>query len=62
MKTLRIFSFCFVALTATRLTADDFLDQVGDALTMNAFQGNLRARLSGLIDFELFRIDQPPAG
>jgi hypothetical protein len=62
MKTLRIFSFCFVALTATRLTADDFLDQVGDALTMNAFQGNVRARLSGLIDLEVFRIDQPPPG
>ncbi len=62
MKTLRIFSFCFVALTATRLAADDFLDQVDDALTMNAFHGNVRARLSGLIDLEVFRIDQPPPG
>jgi hypothetical protein len=61
MKTLRIFSF-FVALTATRLAADDFLNQVDDALTMNAFQGNVRARLSGLIDLEVFRIDQPPPG
>jgi hypothetical protein len=62
MKTLRIFVFCFVALTATRLAADDFLDQVDDALTINAFQGNVRARLSGLIDLEVFRIDQPPPG
>jgi hypothetical protein len=62
MKALRIFSFCFVALAATRLAADDFLDQVDDALTMNAFHGDVRARLSGLIDLEVFRIDQPPPG
>jgi hypothetical protein len=62
MKTLRIFSFFFVALTTTRLVADDFLDQVGDALTMNAFHGNVRSRVSGLIDLEFFRIDQPPPG
>lgn len=62
MKTVQIFSFCFVALTATRLAADDFLDQVDDALTMNAFHGNVRARLSGLLDLEVFQIDQPPPG
>ena len=43
MKTLRIFAFCLVALTATRLAADDFLDQLDEALTMNAFHGNVFA-------------------
>ena len=61
MKSLRIFGF-FVALTATRLAAEDFLDQIDDALTINAFDGNVRARLSGLIDLELYRIDLPAPG
>jgi hypothetical protein len=61
MKSLRILGF-FVALTATRLAAEDFLDQVDDALTINAFQGKVRARLSGLLDLEVFRLDLPPPG
>ncbi len=61
MKTLRILSF-FVALTATRLTARDFLDQVADALTVSAFDGEIRARLSGLLDLEAFQVEQPPSG
>ena len=61
MKLLRIVGF-FVALTATRLAAEDFLDQVDDALTLNASQGNIRARLSGLFDLELYRLDLPPPG
>ena len=61
MKTLRILGF-FVALTATRLTAQDFLDQVADALTVSAFDGELRARLSGLLDLEAFQFEQPPPG
>lgn len=62
MKVFRIFSLCLVALTATGLAADDWLDRVDEALTLNAFHGNVRARLSGLLDLELFRIDQPPPG
>jgi hypothetical protein len=61
MKTLQLFSF-ILALTATRLVAEDFLDQVDDALTINAFEGNVRARLSGLVDLELYRLDLPPPG
>jgi hypothetical protein len=61
MKFFRIFGF-FVALTATRLAAEDFLDQIDEKLTINAFDGNVRARLSGLIDLELYRIDLPPPG
>jgi len=61
MRTIQIFSF-FLALTASRLAAEDFLDQVDDALTMNAVNGNVRARLSGLFDLEVFRLDLPPPG
>ena len=61
MRAFQIFSF-FVALTASRLAAEDFLDQVDDALTLNAFQGDVRARLSGLLDLELYRLDLPPPG
>jgi hypothetical protein len=61
MKSLRIFGF-FIALTATRLAAEDFLDRIDEALTINAFDGNVRARLSGLLDLEVYRIDLPPPG
>lgn len=61
MKSLQIFSF-LVALTASPLAAEDFLDQVDEALTLNAFQGDVRARLSGLLDLEFYRIDLPPPG
>jgi hypothetical protein len=61
MKFLQIFSF-FVAVTASRLAAEDFLDQVDETLTFNAFQGDVRARLSGLLDLEFYRIDLPPPG
>ena len=45
-----------------RLRAEDFLDRVEDTLTINAFNDNMRARLSGLADLEFFRLDQPPPG
>ncbi len=61
MKTLQLFSF-ILALTATRLVAEDFLDQVDEALTINAFEGNVRARLSGILDLEFYRFDLPPPG
>jgi hypothetical protein len=61
MKTFRIFSF-LVAVMATRLPAQDFLDRVADTLTINAFDGEFRARLSGLLDLEAFQIEQPPPG
>jgi hypothetical protein len=61
MRTVQIFSL-LVALTASRLAAEDFLDQVDEALTVNAFEGNVRARLSGLLDLEFYRLDLPPPG
>ena len=62
MKTLRILCFGLFVVASGRLGADDFLDQVDEALTFNAFEGNVRGRLSGLLDLELYAIDQPPPG
>ncbi|HMG05597.1 MAG TPA: hypothetical protein VK581_09050 [Chthoniobacterales bacterium] len=61
MKTLCLFGF-FVALTTARLPADDFLDDIENALTINAFQGTVRTQLSGFVDLEIYRIDLPPPG
>jgi hypothetical protein len=61
MRFVHVFGV-LVALTATRLAAEDFLDQIDDALTINAFDGNVRARLSGLFDLEVYRFDLPPPG
>lgn len=61
MKIPRIVAL-FVALAATRLPAQDFLDQVEETLTLNAFDGQIRARLSGLLDLEGYVVDVPPPG
>src|SRR4051812_25886521 len=60
MKLVRVAIFCFVS--AATGFAQDFLDQVDEALTISVFHDNVRARLSGLIDLEFFRLDQPPIG
>jgi hypothetical protein len=61
MRFVHIFGVV-LALTATRLAAEDFLDQIDDALTINAFDGHVRARVSGLFDLEAYRFDLPPPG
>ena len=50
---------CFLVLPLTHAATDDFLDRVGDALTINAFNGNVRARLHGTIDLETYYVDGP---
>jgi hypothetical protein len=63
MKTLRAaFSFAFAALTLPAISAEDLLDQVGEALTFSAFNDNVRARLSGTLDLEIYSFEQPPPG
>lgn len=63
MKSARVICLFVAALIATsRLVADDFFDQVADLLTISAFHDNIRARISGLLDLEVFGIDQPPPG
>jgi hypothetical protein len=62
MKALRLTGFCLLALAATAVRAQDFLDQVDAALTRSAFHDYLRFRFSGLIDLEAYHFDQPAPG
>jgi hypothetical protein len=59
---LSAFSLCVFACTACAFDVDDFLDQLDTALTISAFQDNLRARLSGTLDLEFYHFEQPPPG
>lgn len=51
-----------LACPAPAVEVDDFFDRLDSALTVAAFQNNLRARLSGSIDLEYYHFDQPPPG
>ena len=62
MNALRLTAFCFLALTAAGVRAEDFLDQVDAALTRSAFHDCLRLRFSGLVDLEFYHFDQPAPG
>jgi hypothetical protein len=62
MKLLLALSFCFFACTARALEVEDFFDRLDTALTVAAFQDNLRARLSGTIDIEVYHFQQPAPG
>src|SRR2546423_1910297 len=59
---LRAFSLCVFACTACAFDIDDFLDRLDTALTMSAFRDNLRARLSGTLDLEIYHFEQPAPG
>src|SRR4051794_7857640 len=61
MKVFRFLCLCLV-IASGKVKADDFLDQLDEALSFDAFDGNVRGRLSGLLDLELYGIDQPPPG
>src|SRR5437899_1621275 len=59
---LHAFSLCVFACTACAFDVDDVLDRVDTALTISAFQDNLRARLSGTLDLEIYNFEQPAPG
>lgn len=59
---LQALSLCIVACTACAFDIDDFFDRLDSTLTPSAFEGNLRLRLSGTLDLELYHFDQPPPG
>jgi hypothetical protein len=59
---LRAVSLCVFACTAYAFDVDDFLDRLDTALTISAFQDNLRARLSGTLDLEFYHFQQPAPG
>ena len=62
MKLLRALILCLFAGTAGALDLDDFLDRLDTELTVSAFNDNLRARLSGTIDLEMYHFQQPAPG
>jgi len=62
MKLLPTFSFCLLVCTVRAVEVDDLLDRLDTALTVAAFQDNLRARLSGTIDLEAYHFEQPAPG
>src|SRR2546421_12964580 len=59
---LRVLSLCAFACTACAFDIDDSLDRLDSALTLSAFQDNLRARLSGTLDLEIYHFEQPAPG
>src|SRR5919109_680245 len=59
---LHTFSLCVFACTACAFDIDDALDRLDSALTVSAFQDNLRARLSGTVDLEFYNFQQPTPG
>src|SRR5438128_10823785 len=59
---LSAFSLWVFACTACAFDVDDFLDRLDTALTISAFHDNLRARLSGTLDLEIYHFDQPAPG
>ncbi len=62
MKGLVALGFCAVAVTAQALEVEDFFERLDSALTVTAFQDNLRARLSGTLDLEVYHFQQPAPG
>ena len=59
---LRVLSLCAFACTAYAFDIDDFFDRLDTALTISAFHNNLRARLSGTLDLEIYHFEQPAPG
>jgi hypothetical protein len=59
---LHAFSLCVFACTACAFDVDDFLDRLDAALSISAFHDNLRVRLSGTLDLEIYNFEQPAPG
>ncbi|PYJ34424.1 MAG: hypothetical protein DME88_05195 [Verrucomicrobia bacterium] len=59
---LHAFSLCMLACTACAFDVDDFLDRLDTALSISAFHDNLRVRLSGTLDLEIYQFEQPAPG
>jgi hypothetical protein len=59
MNARRIAALLVAACGAAACGAGDFLDEVDDALTVDALHDSLRARLSGSIELEGYEFQQP---
>src|SRR5215470_6792225 len=62
MRVTWAFCFCLLVCTAYALEIDDSFDRLDNALTVAAFQDNVRVRLSGTIDIEMYHFQQPAPG
>jgi hypothetical protein len=62
MKLLPALSFFLLACSARAFDIEALFDRLDNALTVSAFQNNLRARLSGTLDLEFYHFQQPPPG
>lgn len=56
------FCACLLASLMRVANAEDFFDEVDQALTISAFDDQVRARVSGLLDLEYYHYPQPPPG
>ncbi len=62
MKLFGLICSALLAGLTAAFGADDFFDQIDEALTTTAFHDNLRARLSGSLDLEGYYFQQPAPG
>ena len=62
MKLVWALGLCLLACTARAFEIDDYFDRLDSALTVAAFHDNLRARVSGSMDIEVYHFDQPAPG
>jgi hypothetical protein len=62
MKALTALSLCLLTCSASAFELDDFFDRLDRALTLTALDDNLRARLSGTLDLEVYHFEQPAPG
>src|SRR3982750_3603889 len=61
VKPILVGAFLFASIVS-RLAAEDFLDELDQALTISVFHDQVRARVSGLLDLEYYHFPQPPPG
>jgi hypothetical protein len=62
MKIIRVVCLCLFLFQANALAIDDFLDRLGETLTITAFNNSVRARLRGTFDMEIYHVDGPAPG
>ena len=53
---------CLIGFALQAASAEELLDRVDQALTVSAFDDQVRARVSGLLDLEYYQYPQPPPG
>ena len=60
-NSITLASLLFAAFAVTA-PAVDWVEQMGEYLTFSALDGNVRLRLSGMLDLEAYRVDRPAPG